>query len=225
MVKRILSLILAVALLGVLALPAAALDTTRLGSISIEMKYDGNAVPGGELTIYRVAEISGMHYRYLSDYESCQVPPDDVTSAQLPTALAALVKTKELKGTAKTISALGKIKFSELETGLYLVIQSKAASGYNAVNPFMVTVPGVVNNVYVYDVDASPKLELEKAPTETTTPPTTTTTTTTTSGSLPQTGQTQWPVPVMVVLGVFLIAMGWYLSAPDKRKDHEGEAR
>lgn len=216
MAKRILSLLCAIALLAVLVLPAAAVDTTKRGSISVAMVYDKKPVPGGELTIYRVAEASGSSFRYLPDYKSCEVPLDDITSPQLPAALAALVKTKNLPGTAKTIDNQGKIKFSDLETGLYLVVQTKAADGYNAVSPFMVSVPGVVNGAYVYDVDASPKLELEKAPTTPTTTP---------SGDLPQTGQTQWPVPVMVVFGVFLVALGWYLCASDKRKDHEGDAR
>ena len=222
MMKRILSLLCALMLLTLLALPAGAevVDTTKRGSIAIQMKHDGKAVPGGELTIYRVAEISGNAYRYLPDYASCQIPLDDLSSAKLPTTLAALVKLKNLQGTMGTIDANGRIKFSDLETGLYLIVQTKAAEDFYPINPFLVTLPGVKNGNYVYDVDASPKLELQPKPEETTKPTETTTppTTTTPGTYIPQTGQTNWPIPALTAGGLFCIGLGWCLR---KKKTYE----
>lgn len=215
---RILSLFCALMLLSVLTLPVgAAVDTTKRGSIAVNMKHDGKEIPGGELTLYRVARINGTHYEYLPDYASCEVPLHDLSSAQLPAALAALVKTKNLQGTAGTIDSHGKLKFADLETGLYLIIQTKAAEGFHAVNPFLVTLPGSIGGRYVYDVDASPKLEL--VPKETTKPTETTPPTTTTPGTyIPQTGQTNWPIPALTVGGLFCIGFGWCLR---KKKTYE----
>lgn len=220
MTKRILSLICALMLLALLAVPTAAevVDTAKLGSITIQMKHEGKAVPGGELTIYRVAQIDGTQFVYLPDYASCQIPLDDLSSAKLPTTLAALVKMKNLKGTMGTIDANGKITFSTLETGLYLVVQTKPADDFYPVNPFLVTLPGTKDGRYIYDVDASPKVELKPEettkPTETTAPPTTTAPGT----YIPQTGQTNWPVPALTAGGLFCIGFGWCLR---KKKAYE----
>lgn len=219
MMKRILSLICALMLLSLLALSASAevVDTTKRGSISVQMKHNGKAVPGGELTIYRVAEINGAAYWYLPDYASCKESLSDLHSSRLPAALAALVKAKELEGTVGQIDQNGSVKFPDLETGLYLIMQTKAAEGFNAVNPFVVTLPGVKNGYYIYDVDASPKVELE--PEETTAP--TTTETTIPDTLLPQSGQTNWPIPALTAGGLFLIGIGWCLRCSGRKKSNE----
>lgn len=218
MTKRILSLLCALMLLPLLALSAVAdvVDTPKRGSITIQMKHDGKNVPGGELTIYRVAKINGSAFEYLPDYASCEIPLGDLSSASLPATLAALVKAKNLQGTMGTIDANGKIKFHDLETGLYLIIQTKAAEGFHAVNPFLVTLPRTVGGKYVYDVDASPKVEL--IPEETTKPTEPTTETTKPGTYIPQTGQTNWPIPALTAGGLFCIGFGWCLR---KKKTYE----
>lgn len=218
--KRILLFICAVSLLLLLAVPAGAetVDTAKRGSISVYMKYDGEEVSGGELTIYRVAQIRGTAYEYLPEYASCEVPLNDLSDSKLPPALAELVKTNELSGTVGEIDAHGKIKFEELETGLYLVVQTKAAEGFNAVNPFVVSVPAMQGGKYTYDVDASPKMgQLTQETTAPTTPPPTTTPGT----HIPQTGQNHWPIPALTAGGLFLIGLGWCLRASDKKKHYE----
>ncbi len=54
----------------------------------------------------------------------------------------------------------------------------------------------------MFDVTALVISELERVP-ETTNPPAPT------DPKLPQTGQLNWPVPVLVVLGLLLLAAGW----------------
>ena len=132
----------------------------------------------------------------------------------------------------------GKAVFLDLEIGLYLIAQEEPAKGYLEVNPFMVTVPMVEGESYIYDVDASPKvLPPEKAPetttqaeettvkveestkVEETTKPEETTgkTEETTKPSLPVTGQLNWPIPVLVVLGLALIFVGCTLKFGKKK--------
>ena len=54
--------------------------------------------------------------------------------------------------------------FSNLKLGLYLLVQTRAASGYSKISPFLVTVPYLNSGVYIYEVDADTKMELEKEP-------------------------------------------------------------
>ncbi|MCD7821787.1 MAG: hypothetical protein LUG64_06230, partial [Clostridiales bacterium] len=42
---------------------------------------------------------------------------------------------------------------------------------------------------------------------------------TTTSSKLPQTGQLNWPVPVLAVSGVVLFALGWGLSRSGRKRE------
>lgn len=68
------------------------------------------------------------------------------------------------------------------------------------------------DGVYQYDVTAAIKSELEKEP-ETTVPPTTKPS----DSSLPQTGQLNWPIPILVVLGLGLFIAGWLLRFARKK--------
>ena len=76
--KRLSALALALSLCGAAALPAYAHDVpdeTRTGSVSFAMTYDGAAVGGGSLTLYRVGDVAEDNGNYsfaLSDaYEGC----------------------------------------------------------------------------------------------------------------------------------------------------------
>ena len=76
-------------------------------------------------------------------------------------------------------------------------------------------------------VTPSPKPGDTKPPTQTETPSTPTTptspTTPTTPGkpNLPYTGQLNWPIPVLVVLGLVLFSAGWLLRFGKKKDSYE----
>lgn len=198
---------------------AAGLDLSRTGSISIAMKHQGAVVPGGTLTLYRVASIqvkNNTDYSYLltDAYAASGVSLATLNDSALAQTLADYTAANAIAGTKQTIDGDGKITFAGLQLGLYLVVQEDAAEGFEKVKPFLVSVPVEENGVYTYDVDGSPKLSLEMLPTdpppETTQPP-----------KLPQTGQIQWPVPVLTVSGLLLIALGAYLCVNGKKKRNE----
>ena len=217
--KRILFLILILMLLYTIFLPVSAHevpDYDRLGSISIAMTYRGEIVPGGTLTLYRVADVvsdgGDYFFRYTKDFADCSIDIAELNSSALPQELAAIAKEKKLKGTTRTVSKKGEAVFSGLEIGLYLIVQEKAAPGYSKVNPFLVSVPYNDDGHYIYDVDTAPKTLPEPEPTDPTEP---------TDSTLPQTGQTNWPVPVLAVAGLLLITAGICFCNGGKRKRDE----
>ena len=57
------------------------------------------------------------------------------------------------------------------------------------------------------------------APTEPTTPTGPTEPTTPDGGDSPQTGQLNWPVPVMAILGVFCLCLGMFFAAKEKKEE------
>lgn len=214
--KKILAFALALAL--VCAMSAAAFahdapDMSKTGSVTISVKYNGAAVPGGEFTFYRVGDIAeddgNYSFALSAQFASSGVSLDDVASADTAKALLDYAKANNISGTAYAAGSDGVTKASGLELGLYLVAQTKAADGYQAATPFLVSVPTYTDGAYVYDIDASPKTSVDPAPpTPTPTP----------EPKLPQTGQLNWPVPVMAIAGLALIVLGLALR---RRDEHE----
>lgn len=196
-------------------------DLSRRGSIHIAVTFEGKAVSGGTLTLYCVAAVqveNGADYSfaYVQDYESCAVFLENLTSANTAQELADFTVQNEIKGTRLEIDTKGCVTFEDLELGLYLLVQETPAKGYEALAPFLVSVPAMENGTYVYDVDASPKLQIEQEPTEPTTKPTEPPT----DDELPQTGQTKWPIPILSVLGLGMVIMGYCcIVAGRKNKD------
>lgn len=143
-------------------------DASRAGSISISMTYDKQSVTGGAVTLHRVGDVvqddGDCGFALTDEYAASGVSLDDLESADAAKALASYAQEHRLEGTTRSVDDSGTVVFADLEIGLYLVTQQQAASGYLPIDPFLVSVPMNDEGTYVYDVDASPKLELEKAP-------------------------------------------------------------
>lgn len=282
--KQLAALLLAAALVAACAAPAfaaataASIELARKGSITVTLRdsESGSAVSGGKLTLYQVASISrqngNLSYDYTNGFENCGVSLGDLSESDLARTLDDK-RPASSKGETVTVDTDGKAVFSRLPLGLYLIVQSTASTGYEKINPFLVSVPLVEGDTYLYDVDALPKVgtltpttppdvpEEPDKPTEpekpTTpenpdkpetpdapeepgkdTPPGTDTpddwvlngrpdkNTAPNPGNpddwvlngrptLPQTGQLNWPIPVLTAAGTCLIAAGILL-----RKKH-----
>lgn len=94
--------------------------------------------------------------------------------------------------------------FSDLPLGVYLVVQTKTATRYDAIDPFLITIPQTDGENYVYDVDAAPKTGTVPAPSPTPTP----TTPPSTPGKLPQTGQDWVRVYALGIIGAAVFTCG-----------------
>ena len=167
--KQLAALLLAVALAAACAAPAfaaataASIELTRKGSITVTLRdsESGSAVSGGKLTLYQVASISrqngNLSYDYTNGFENCGVSLGDLSESDLAQTLDDK-RPAGSKGETLTLDTDGKAVFSRLPLGLYLVVQSTASTGYEKINPFLVSVPLVEEDTYLYDVDALPKV-------------------------------------------------------------------
>lgn len=216
--KRLFALLLAAALLCIMGLPALAhdaVDIFREGSITVTMRAGDTPVPGGTLTCYRVGAVwednGDFGFEPTGDFVGCGESLEDIQSVEMVRSLVRYVQNNRLEGTTKTIDENGTAIFDGLAAGLYLIVQKQAADGYFRTDPFVVGVPRMEDGKYVYDVDASPKAEAEKEPTQPMEDPGPDHTT------LPQTGQLNWPVPVLVVLGLCIFSAGWVMRFGKKK--------
>jgi len=173
----------------------------------------------------------------------------------------------------QNVTEKGYADFAKLPQGLYLVVQTKASHGYEAIKPFLVSIPMPDGDNWIYDVDATPKVgatipetpDTPDTPDVPDTPPDTPDTpdtpdlpeqpdtpdTPVSPGTpdnpvspdspdnpvspenpdnpvspsnpdkpvLPQTGQLNWPVPVLACSGVLLFAAGWVLNRQGKKEN------
>ncbi len=225
--KKLMSLTLALIIFTTAFISAFAyegIDMTKTGTINVTMK-DGKGKPvgGGELTLYKVGDIRHNN----GDYSF--VPVDELIDAgwtgnffvledkDVPVDLQEFIKDKKVNLTVVTekINKDGNVSFSALELGLYLAVQNKAANGYNKANSFLVSVPHYDEMLgkYVYTVDASPKVEVDRKPDRTPTP--------TPTSTIPNTGVNNYAVPSLAIPGLVLFALGWYMCFGRRNKNEE----
>ena len=168
MSRKLLVLLLAVLLL--LTVPTTAFaeefDPRKTGSICVTLTEQETKEPieGAELKLYYVAtarlEPDGrIKYVCTEEFESFS---EDLEDPALPGLLDGFVSDHQISGGVLTTDASGKATCRELPLGLYFVRQSGRVSGFAPCSPFLVTVPGEAGGSYTYDVDASPKTEVEK---------------------------------------------------------------
>lgn len=223
-IKTMINAALLLVLVTIAPMTVMAFDTIDFsqqgeGEISVTIKDNatGEAVGGGSLTIYKVADVvvdngykfdaSGTAFKSAGgDYSS-----DEALDAALAAKLADYAKKQKIAGDTLKIGSDGVATASNLDFGLYLIVQNKAAKGYGSVKPFLVSVPQrQEDGTYLYKVDATPKpgTKIDKNPTPTPTRKPTSTPTPTPFKKIPQTGQLWWPVFAMAVAGVLCLVVG-----------------
>lgn len=148
----------------------ADLDINKLGSITVEMRdpYTDKPVSGGTLTIYKVADIAlvdgELTYIFTDEFLSSGLDISDPEAPKLPFQLSEYVDINHCIGSTTAIGSDGNAVWGNMYTGLYLVRQFGPANGYYPIDSFLVTLPLCIGGEYIYDVNATPKMELLKTP-------------------------------------------------------------
>lgn len=192
------------------------------GSITFDFSSAEPAINGGAVALRQVAywDDEANTLKWCEDWEDCGLSLKEDGLFRDHNAASKLFFYAESHGIPAQgvlIGADGTAKAEELPMGLYLVSQTEAFEGYTCMLPALISVPVRIDGAWVFDVEALPKLEPlvpettePTEPTETTPPP-----------DLPPTGQTNWPVPLLLVVGGFLVLLGLCLR---KQDNHETEA-
>ena len=196
------------------------IDMDRTGSLHLEIRYDGKPVTGGDMWIYQVAEVvedQGYYFWLVPELQDAGISLENLEDSALPGKLEAAVEKAGLQGTQKFFDENGVAEFKDLPLGLYLMVQKKPSDGFEVLSTILVSVPMKGEDGYVYDVDATPKPTVKKAEDkpdepEPPKPPKPS------DHDLPQTGQLNWPVPIMGASGVFFLLVGiWLLKGRKER--------
>lgn len=222
--KKVITLVLALSVLLLLPLTAYAHDVPQERedcSIEVIVRYDGENVDGGTLTVIKVGYVDEEDGNYFFSQEFTDAKIEDITSSAAPSVQKEFYDNNksnyDFYSQTQTVQD-GKATFSGLSTGLYLIVQEESADGFSKMDAFLVSVPYMEDGECQYHVTAAIKSELEREPeSEPTTPPPTVPD----DPKLPQTGQLNWPIPLMAVGGVGLFIVGWMLCFGKKRERYE----
>ncbi len=140
-------------------------DFTKKGSIKITLteEQDDEAISGAEITIYKVAsageENHNLKFTYTEEFSTCEASLDNLEDTEL---------TKQISKCAKEVSSdlvlttnnEGIVKFTDLDLGLYLVTQSNHVEGYSNIDSFLVMIPKVEDNKWIYNIKSEPKTDI-----------------------------------------------------------------
>lgn len=100
-------------------------DEDAEGTIIMEMKYDGAAVIGGTLTVYRVGQIqeSDGNYSFVKtdNMSAFSGSYHNISDPKLAENIADFVRINNLSACAVAENKDGKVVFTDLELGLYLI--------------------------------------------------------------------------------------------------------
>ena len=165
------------------SLPTVVSAADNRGSIRIKLETGDLPVINGAVTLYQVGIKMEEGYRITEGFGAGIVRKSDADSEKLAQWLAESV---EEAGMSMLLDADGNAVFSELEEGLYMLVQTERIDGFYPIYPVLLTIPQEEN----WDV------LVHKAPVPVVT-------------ELPKTGQS--PIPFLGVLGMVLSATGLLL--------------
>lgn len=143
---------------------------TKDCSLELTCKYDRKAVAGVELTVYKVANAvtfnsaldgSGTNYIYYYGDNSDRIYDfDDMTAIKCNEYAKKLDVKKLEKVATATSDKNGAVKFNFKEQGMYVVVQTgakDAAKDYSQYDPFLISLPTIIDNEIILDIKAAPK--------------------------------------------------------------------
>lgn len=148
---RLAAVLLAMCLVVCCALPAFATSANivlgRLGSLHVRLYDTHNDVPlrGGELTLYQVASVKrtngNLYFDYTGDFTGCGVVLGDLSDSTLADRLVKYLPAVPAIAAQQDVNEEGYANITKLPQGLYLVVQTEASHGYEAIKPFLVSIP------------------------------------------------------------------------------------
>ena len=138
-------------------------DFSKKGIITITLSdgSDTDRVEGVSIKIYKLAdaysENSNLAFSYHEDLDACK---DNINNNDLNEEVLECIHNSSVITREKTTDSLGYVLFDNLDLGLYLIEQTNRVSGYSKIDSFLVYLPQVEENSWIYKVDATPKVDI-----------------------------------------------------------------
>lgn len=140
-------------------------DFSKKGNITITLSTgeSNDVVKNAEIKIYKLAaaysENSNLSFSY---HEQINEYKDSIKNNDLNEEILNCIYNSDIIARKGTTNDLGYISFDNLDLGLYLIEQTNKVEGYSKIEPFLIYLPQFEENKWVYEVDATPKVDITK---------------------------------------------------------------
>ena len=139
-------------------------DLSVSGKINVVLtdKENNESIEGVELTLYKIANVLEEDYHLTYNYVdniNCDVSLDNLESKELVDKINLCVSDGLIIDT-KITNLDGKVTFDNLSLGLYLVKQTNKVKGYSSINSYLLTIPKVEDNKFIYEINSKPKTDI-----------------------------------------------------------------
>lgn len=166
--KRIKIILLSILMLystNIYALEGNTIDFNSKGSIEITLneKTDNEKIEGAEILLYKVADAKSenhnLMFEYIDELKSCNASLNDLETKSKSEEIEKCIN-ENIKSLKQITDINGTVKYNDLDLGLYLVKQNNIVGGFSKIDSFLVMIPKIVNNKWIYDIKSTPKTDI-----------------------------------------------------------------
>lgn len=166
--KRIKIILLSILMLystNIYALEGNTIDFNSKGSIEITLneKTDNEKIEGAEILLYKVADAKSenhnLMFEYIDELKSCNASLNDLETKSKSEDIEKCIN-ENINSLKQITDVNGTVKYNDLDLGLYLVKQNNIVKGYSKIDSFLVMIPKIVNNKWIYDIKSTPKADI-----------------------------------------------------------------
>jgi len=150
MLKKLTQILVAVVVLLPLSVRAEAMQWE--GTLRVSLDTGELPVLNGSVTLYQVGVPVDGGYRITDSFGGGLIKQEDAFSENLAQWLAEAMETD---GKTLYLDVEGDVTFTNLQDGLYLVVQTEAIEGFHQIQPFLTAVGGEFGK----RIHAQPKVE------------------------------------------------------------------
>ena len=165
MIKIILLSILMLYNTNIYALEGNTIDFNSKGSIEINLneKTDNEKIEGAEILLYKVADAKSenhnLMFEYIEELKSCNASLNDLETKSKSEEIEKCIN-ENIKSLKQITDINGTVKYNDLDLGLYLVKQNNIVEGFSKIDSFLVMIPKIANNKWIYDIKSTPKTDI-----------------------------------------------------------------
>ena len=170
--KKILSFLIMILLINFINVNADSIvDFNKKGSLTITLMESESSeyISVASIKVTKIASAyldnnSNIVYEFVDELKNSNIILDDLTKEDLLKDILKYMEENniELNGDINNTDDLGKVSFNDLDLGLYIISQENIVEGYSSIDSYLLTIPTIIDNEWVYDIDSLPKTELIK---------------------------------------------------------------
>lgn len=150
---------------NIYALENNTIDFNSKGSIEITLseKTDNEKIEGAEILLYKVADAKSENhnlvFEYIDELKSCNASLNDLETKSKSEDIEKCIN-ENINSLKQITDVNGTVKYNDLDLGLYLVKQNNIVKGYSKIDSFLVMIPKITDNKWIYDIKSTPKTEI-----------------------------------------------------------------